>query len=138
MRYLPTRGLSDVLDDMFNDRMFEMPSLNHAMKTDILEKDGNYELHVELPGYQKDEIQISLHDGELCIEAEKKEEHEEKDDKGHLIHEERFFGSCKRSFYVGETLKPEDVKASFENGILTLHLTMKKEEPVSNNMITIE
>ena len=118
MKLLP--GLfSDAFDDMFYDRS--------NMKTDIRMKDGNYVLDMELPGYQKENIQMELKEGYLTIHASRNTTNEEKDAKGNLIRQERFSGSCSRSFYVGEGITQEDIKASFDNG--ELHVLIPIEAP---------
>lgn len=110
------------------------------MKTDVKEKDGAYELEMELPGYQKEDVTAQLKEGYLTIRASKDATNEEKDEKGRYIRRERYTGQCTRSFYVGEEVKQEDIKAKFENGILTLVVPKKEErKPVEeNHFITIE
>jgi HSP20 family molecular chaperone IbpA len=100
------------------------------MRTDISEKDGNYLLNVALPGYKKEDIKLSLKNGNLIIEAGRNETNEEKDAKGNIIRQERYSGSASRSFYVGENIKEEDIKASFENG--ELHLTVPNTKAVEH------
>ena len=90
------------------------------MKTDLKEHDGSYELSVDLPGFKKDQIQLQLQKGYLTITAAKGVESEDKNEKGRIVHQERYTGSMSRSFYVGENLTEEDVKARFEDGVLTL------------------
>ena len=96
------------------------------MKTDVKEKDGNYTLEIDIPGYDKEDIKIELEDGYLTVRAAKEESKDEEDKKSHYIHKERFYGQCSRSYYVGDNVKEEDVKASFKNGILSL--TFPKED----------
>ncbi len=118
MKLLP--GLfSDAFDDMFYDRS--------NMKTDIRTQDTNYILDMELPGYRKENIQMELKDGYLTIQASRNTTSEEKNKNGNIIRQERFSGSCSRSFYVGEALSQEDIKATFENG--ELHIILPKEAP---------
>ena len=100
----------------------------NLMKTDIKELDNGYELEIDLPGFKKDEIEAKLENGYLTISAAKgldKEEKEEKD--GKYIRKERYSGAMSRSFYVGDELKQEDIKAKYEDGILKL--SVPKEEP---------
>ena len=100
----------------------------NMMKTDIRETDGSYELDIDLPGFKKDEIEAKLENGYLTISAAKgldKEEKEEKD--GKYIRKERYSGAMSRSFYVGDELKQEDIKAKYQDGILKL--SVPKEEP---------
>ena len=91
-----------------------------VMKTDLKEHEDGYELSVDLPGFKKDQIQLQLSNGYLTVSAAKGIEEEGKDKKGRLVHQERFSGSMSRSYYVGENLEEEDIKAKFENGVLTL------------------
>lgn len=97
----------------------------NLMKTDVKENEHDYELKVDLPGFKKDEVKLQLQGGYLTISAEKGlDKNEEKH--GRLIRQERYEGAMQRSFYVGENLKEEDVKASFTNGVLTI--TVPKED----------
>ena len=103
---------------------------SHVMKTDIKELDDGYELVVDLPGFTKDEIKASLEDGYLTISAEKgldKDEQEKKS--GRYIRRERYAGSCSRSFYVGENVDQEEIKAEFKHGILKLFVPKKEAKP---------
>ena len=101
---------------------------SRIMKTDIKEKKDSYELEVDLPGFTKDEINASIEDGYLTISAAKGLDKDEKEkDSGKYIRKERYAGACQRSFYVGEGVKQEDVKAEFKHGILKL--TVPKKEP---------
>ena len=122
---------NDLFEDMF-DNMFKAPvmSPNALMKTDVHEKDGKYILDVEIPGYKKEDVQISLYNGTLSITASKNNNTEEKDDSGRVIRQERYSGTCSRSFYVGEGIKDTDVHATFTDGILKIELPteQKKEE----------
>ena len=90
----------------------------NMMKTDIRETDNNYEVDVDLPGFKKDEITVTLQQGYLTISAQKGIDKDEKDQDGRYIRKERYMGSMSRSFYVGEDFKTEDVKAKYEDGIL--------------------
>ena len=112
----------------------------NLMKTDVKEKDGNYILDIDLPGFKKEDIRAELRDGYLTISADRSYEREEKPEDGKIIRRERFSGSCSRTFYVGENAKPEDVKAKFEDGILTVSLPKEepKKLPAKNNLIAIE
>ena len=98
-----------------------------VMKTDLKEHEDGYELSVDLPGFKKDQIELELRDGTLTITASKGLEEEDKDKKGRIVHQERYTGSMSRSFYLGGHVTEEDVKAKFENGVLTIDFP--KEEP---------
>ena len=100
-----------------------------VMKTDLKEHDEGYELKVDLPGFKKEQIELQLQNGYLTISAAKGLEEEGKDKKGRLVHQERYTGSMTRSFYIGEIVRQEDVKAKFEDGVLTLDFP--KEKPVA-------
>ena len=126
--YLTNRDYwaGDLFQDLFDDSMFKVNN-KHLMKTDIKEDEKKYDIEIEMPGFKKEDIKISLNNSYLTVEAnvEKKEEKEEK--KNYIYHE-RYYGSMSRSYYVGENLKEEDISAKFENGILNLEI--QKKEPV--------
>ena len=115
------------MDDMFPEsgrKTFKtMPSI---MRTDIKETEDQYVLSVELPGFNKEDVKLSLKDGYLNISATAQSEDEEEKD-GKFLRRERYTGAMTRSFYVGEDITEEDVKAKFGNGVLTLALP--KEAP---------
>ena len=142
MKYIPSRRRFDLIDDMFDG--FFPSELNHQgfdsiMKTDIHEKDGYYTLDIEIPGYNKDEVSMELSNGYLSIKAVHNDSEEEKDKKGNLIRCERRFGSCSRSFYVGENIKASDVKAKFENGMLIVTVPSAEQKQIeSKETIAIE
>ena len=96
------------------------------MKTDIREKDDQYELAVDLPGFKKDEINLDVKDGYLTISAQKGLDKDEENKKGRILRQERYAGVCSRSFYVGD-VKPEEVKAKYESGVLTIALAKDEE-----------
>ena len=100
----------------------------HVMKTDVHEHDDKYEVAIDLPGFKKDEINLSLENGYLTVSAAKGLDKDEKDKKGKVIRQERYAGAMQRSFYVGEHITEEDVKARFEDGVLKLDIP-KKEAP---------
>ena len=100
---------------------------NGLMKTDVRDKEGNYELDIDLPGFKKDEISLTLDNGYLIVAAAKSVNDEEKDDKGTVLRQERYSGAMQRSFYVGDGLDENDVKAKFEDGVLSLIFPKEKE-----------
>ncbi|PXV91579.1 heat shock protein Hsp20 [Lachnotalea glycerini] len=115
--------VNNLFDEMFNDPFFSSPTwFDHSqmMKTDVQEKDGNYLIDMELPGYAKEDIQAELKDGYLTVTANHNETKDEKDEEGNYVRRERYSGSCKRSFYVGNQVKQEDIQAAFKDGILRL------------------
>ena len=146
---LPSIFGESMFDDMF-DRAFDMDAMfggknplygKHAknlMKTDIRETDNSYELDVDLPGFQKDEVQVELEDGYLTIRAEKGLDKDEEDKKGRVLRQERYAGACSRSFYVGD-VKAEDVKAKYESGVLTVLIPKKEPKKiVSGTSVIVE
>ena len=104
----------------------------HVMKTDVKETDTGYEVDIDLPGFKKDEINAKLEDGYLTISAAKGLDKDEKDKKGKYIRKERYAGSMSRSFYVGEGVTEEDIKAKYEDGILRLVVPKKDAKAVEN------
>ena len=120
---MPSIFSENLFDEFFED--FARPakrvvkySTPSVMRTDVKESDGGYELHIELPGFKKEDVKAELKDGNLTISASSKVEDEQKDENGKFIRRERFYGNCSRSFYVGEHVEETDVKAKFEDGIL--------------------
>ena len=101
---------------------------SRLMKTDVRETDNSYELDVDLPGFKKDEIQVELENGYLTISAEKGLDKED-EKKGRYIRRERYAGACQRSYYVGEDITEEDIKAEFKHGILKLFVPKKEVKP---------
>ena len=111
----------------------------NIMKTDIRENDEGYELDIDLPGFKKDEITIDLDNGYLTISAAKGLDKDEQDKKGKYIRKERYAGAVQRSFYVGDAVTEEDVKAKFEDGILRLSIPKKDAKAVeTKKTIAIE
>ena len=117
----------DIFDEVFADPFFGEKE-NKIMKTDLKEKDGKYMLEIDVPGYDKEDIKIELNEGYLTVSAEKNEEKEDKHAK--YLKRERFTGMCSRSYYVGDNLKEEDIKASFKNGILSIEFPKEVEKKV--------
>ena len=129
-------------DNLFDD-FFEFPlfddraerklyghNAKNIMKTDIKEHKDGYELEIDLPGFHKDEIQAELKDGYLTISAAKQLNQDEKEkESGKYIRRERYSGSCQRSFYVGDEITQEDIKAEFKHGILKLFVPKKEAKP---------
>ena len=138
MMMIPRRNEFNFLEDMFKDPFFTEHE-NKIMRTDIREKDNKYLIDIDLPGYEKDNIKISVEDGYLTVQATIDSNEEEKE-KGKFVRRERYMGSCSRSFYVGEDVKSEDIKASFKKGILKLEVPKmdKKKELPDKKYIEIE
>ncbi len=100
---------------------------DRMMKTDVREEEDHYEVDIDLPGFAKDEISLELNEGYLTVSAAKGLD-KSNDKKGKFLRQERYAGAMQRSFYVGEDLTEEDVKASFKHGVLTLILPKKEEK----------
>ncbi len=137
--FYPTLFKNDLFDDFMN---FDFPSFRDAerklygkngnglMKTDVRENEGNYELDIDLPGFKKDEISLTLDNGYLIVGAAKTVNEDEKDSKGKMLRQERFSGAMQRSFYVGDALDENDVKAKFEDGVLSLCFPKEKQPEI--------
>lgn len=109
------------------------------MKTDVQENETDYELEIDLPGFKKDQINVKLEDGYMTISAAKGHDVDKKDKHGKIIRQERYSGAMQRSFYVGESVQVEDVKAKFEDGVLKLTIPKKELKALpGNNTIAIE
>lgn len=134
-RYPMVNDDFDLFDDVFGVPMFGREPL---MRTDVEEKDNGYVMKMDLPGYKKEDIHISLQNGNLSIEAERKESNEEKNSKGTVLREERFTGKCSRTFYVGKNVKDTDIRASFNDGTLTVTVPKVEEVPEENRFIAID
>ena len=98
------------------------------MLTDVREHDDHYDLEIDLPGFKKEDITVELENGYLTVTANKGHDQEEKDKKGTIIRQERYSGTMSRSFYLGENYRTEDIRASFEGGVLTLNVPKKEEQ----------
>lgn len=144
----------DLFEDAFNSPWFDFPELRNAerklyghraknvMCTDIRESDTDYTMEVDLPGFTRDEVRLELKNGYLTVSASKTvgsndAEREEKKEK--YLRHERYEGACSRSYYVGDALTTEDIKASFKHGILTVSIPKKEERlPDNRKLIAIE
>lgn len=120
--------MDDFLDGFAKPAYRSIPN-NAVMKTDIKEKADSFTLEMDLPGYKKEDVKADLKDGYLTINAEHKEETEDKDKDGKYLRRERYYGNCSRSFYVGEDVTQEDIKAKFENGILSITVPKVEAKP---------
>lgn len=123
---MPARG---------NDPLYGKHARN-LMKTDVRELDNSYELDVDLPGFKKDEITVDLKDGYLTIGASKSLDRDQQQEDGNYIRRERYAGVCSRSFYVGDAVRPEQIGARYEDGILKLSVpkAVKRELPESTSI----
>ena len=134
---LPSIFSENLFDDFFNSAMF--PKAEHElygkhaknlMNTDVREVENGYEIDMNLPGFKKDEVEIQLQDGCLTVSAAKGLDKDEEDKKGRYIRQERYAGSLSRSFYVGEDVEPQDVKAKYESGVLTVLIPKKEPKKI--------
>ena len=136
---VPELFTENLFDDWFGDFGLEkeMNRLNRRlygkragreMLTDVREHDDHYDLEIDLPGFKKEDITVELENGYLTVTANKGHDQEEKDKKGTIIRQERYSGTMSRSFYLGENYRTEDIKASFEGGVLTLNVPKKEEQ----------
>ena len=121
------------LDDIFDD--FISSRKEQYMKCDIYEKEGNYHIEMDIPGFKKNEISVETKDGYLTIKAEKHSEENEQDEKKNYIRRERVYGKYERSFYLGD-LDEDNIHASFEDGMLKIEVP-KKEEVDTKKVIEI-
>ena len=102
----------------------------NLMKTDVKETDGNYEVDIDLPGFKKEDIKAKLENGYLTVSATKNTSNDEKDEEGKYIRQERYSGSMSRSFYVGDAVTQDEIKAKYEDGILKLTIPKKDAKAV--------
>ena len=127
---MPSIFNDNLFDDFFD---FNYPTFRYdtteLMKTDIKETDNGYEVTMNLPGVKKEDVKAELKDGYLTIQASSNTSKDEKDNDGRYIRRERYVGTCSRSFYVGDAVTQEDIKAKFENGTLTLDIPKKDAKP---------
>ena len=138
-------NLFDDFVDSFDDEFFGKKNPlyckhgKNMMKTDIKETDNSYEVDIDLPGFKKEEITVTLQQGYLTISTQKGIDRDEKDSEGRYIRKERYAGSMSRSFYVGKNLKESDIHAKYENGILSLDVPKEDKKAVEeSHYIAIE
>jgi HSP20 family molecular chaperone IbpA len=131
---MPSIFGENLFDDFFDTvskpiKAFRSAPIPQVMRTDVKESDKGFTLDIDLPGYKKEDISAELKDGYLTVSARTNEENEEKEEDGTYIRRERTFGSCSRSFYIGEEIEESEVKAKFEDGILKVFVPKKEIEP---------
>ena len=137
-RFPARRREFDPFEGMFDDIFGRPPMTANVMRTDISESETAFTLDVELPGYRKEDVNIDLEDGYLTVSAKNERSTEEKDAKGNIVRNERYFGSCSRRFYVGDAVTEEEIKAKFDNGILMITIPKKGKELPVRKSISIE
>ena len=126
MMMIPKRRDFDLLDDMFGGVFFNEGE-SKLMKTDIKEKKDEYVIDIDLPGYEKEGIKLNIQDGYLTVHATVNKE-EKDEEKGKFVRKERYSGEFSRSFYVGENVTENEIKAKFKNGTLTIEIPKKEEK----------
>ena len=135
------RLLEDWMGFPFSDleRSFFGKRESNLMRTDVKEQENAYEVSIDLPGFQKEDIDASLENGYLTVKAEKNVNNDEQDQNGKYIRRERYAGTMSRSFYVGDTMRQEDIHAKYENGTLTLEIPKEAPKQVeTSRRIAIE
>ena len=133
--------VDDVFDDMFPFAGNYTTANYDLMKTDVKDAGDHYELEMEMPGVEKENIKAELKDGYLTVSAAKGlDQDEQEKETGRYIRRERYAGACQRSYYVGEDITEEDIKAEFKHGILKLFVPKKEAKPAveEKKYITIE
>lgn len=130
---MPSLFSNSFMDDFFDVPEFGVCKYNAPMQkmmgTDVVEQEDGYEIEMNLPGFKKEDITGEVQDGYLIIKAETQKSNDEKDGTGRYIRRERYQGSCSRSFYVGEAVTQDDIKARFEDGVLKLSVPKKEVKP---------
>ncbi|MDO5381342.1 MAG: Hsp20/alpha crystallin family protein [Eubacteriales bacterium] len=130
--------MPSIFNDNFFDDFFRFPEEGYKrsyntnsglMQTDVTESDTGYEVKMNLPGFKKEDVKGELKDGYLVITASTNENNDQKDKDGKYIRRERYSGTCSRSFYVGENITQEDIKAKYDNGVLTIAIPKKEAVP---------
>ncbi len=137
MMLVPRKNSFDLFDELFDEDFFPRHEVfnkkeRNLMKTDIKEKKDKYVLDMDLPGFDKENINLSLNNGYLNIHA--KVDKENKDEEEKFVHQERFHGECSRSFYIGDDVTEDEIKADFKNGILKVEIPKKQIETKSNEV----
>ena len=132
---MPSLFGESLLDDFFDVPSFDAFGYNsrNLMNTDVKETENGYEISMNLPGFRKEDVKGEIKDGYLTIKATKDSSNDVKDDNGKYIRKERYSGSCSRSFYVGENVTEQDIRARFADGVLTLDLPKQEETPAVEN-----
>ena len=137
MMLIPRRDNFDLFNDFFGDDSFFTKRQPNLMKTDIKEKNNSYVIEMDLPGFNKENINLSLNKGYLEVSAKTVKE-EKNDEDERYLRQERYYGECSRSFYVGEELTEQDIDAEFKNGILKITIPKKEEQEKSSPVKQIE
>ena len=148
---MPSIFGENLFDDFFNDFPFydydkEMKNTekklygrkaSHVMKTDIREKDGQYLLEIEVPGFTKDDVKAELKEGYLTITADRKEPVERADERTKYVRKERYYGTMKRTFYIGEEITENEIHAAFKDGILKIMIDKPQPKKIEEEKTII-
>ena len=129
MMTMPSIFRGNLLDDLFDDS-FKSFNSTEMMKADVRELENGYELSMNLPGVKKEDIKAELKNGYITVSASTETNNDSQDDDGNYLRRERFYGSTSRSFYVGDQIREEDIKAKYENGVLTLTVPKKDAKQI--------
>ncbi|NEG90450.1 Hsp20/alpha crystallin family protein [Bifidobacterium aerophilum] len=139
MAMFPTLMNDTMFSDLFDDPFFQgwrsddngssavMPA--NMMSTDVREKDNCYDVDIDMPGFDKNDISLELNNGYLTVSAHKDEDSGDKDKDGKWLRRERYMGSCSRSFYVGDDVKESDIHAQYKNGTLCIEVPKVQAQP---------
>ena len=137
-RNLLSELMNDPVDAFCNAATARMQKMSPTlMRTDIKETDAGFEVTIDLPGFKKDDVQAELISPYLTITAQTQSESEDKDEEGTYVRKERFSGKCSRTFYVGDDIEEDDIKAKFEDGVLKIAVPKKQEQPKLEEKKTI-
>ena len=138
---MPSIFGENLFDDFFDNSFRDYSGTQELMKTDVKENENDFEIDMSLPGVNKEDIKAELNGGYLTVSASTSNVKEDNDEKKRYVRRERYYGSCSRSFYVGDQVKQDEIKARYENGVLSLNIPKKEEkktEVEQNNYIAIE
>lgn len=123
-------SINPLFDALFNDKDVD----SRIMRTDIIEHENDYVLHIDMPEVEKKDIKISLANNRLTVAVER----EEKEEEGSYLLRERRYGTYSRSYYVGEDVKFKNISAKLNNGVLTLTILKAKEEDKVDQFVEIQ
>ena len=129
--------MADPFDSFFSTGTSSEKLAPTLMRTDIKETAGGFELAIDLPGFKKEDVQAELKDGYLSISAHTSTSTDSTDEAGTYVRKERFSGTCSRTFYVGEDIEEDDIRAKFGDGVLTMYIPKKQEQPKLEEKRTI-
>jgi HSP20 family protein len=139
--YPATSSFNNLVHDFFPQfpslfRDEQLNNLGYSIPVNITQKEDGYKLEVVAPGFAKEDFKVNLEKNLLTIEAEKKAEEENENDKS--IRKEYKYQSFKRSFTLNEKIDTEKIEAKYENGVLTLNLSNKEDVKAPTKQITIQ